>query len=330
VFALGFVLLCLMKLFTVAMQPFYGDLSRIGRLSEREFGWSQPQPKIDLERLASVPLEQADILVIGDSFSSALSWQSVLVAQGYQLATTTWPSLGVDVLCGDFDDWLARGGFRGRLVIVQMVERGMAARLRGGEQCASMAKPLSGRAVISKGHGGAAPPVSFNWTAPLDQGLRTWWNTRRALDSPGEVAYHNPAMLHGTVVRPVPEGCHLFSHRRCEKALFLFEDLGPGPLTVADVESMRAFNAAHAMRVLWMAVPNKTSVYVLTARSERFAAAIGDSGLGPDLFTWAQAQRTQTRDLYYPNDTHLSLRGQLALGEVMLAEVHKRLSAPRP
>jgi hypothetical protein len=36
----------------------------------------------------------------------------------------------------------------------------------------------------------------------------------------------------------------------------------------------------------------------------------------------------QVRDFYFPNDTHISMHGQLALGEIMLAQVRKLMPEP--
>ncbi len=46
-------------------------------------------------------------------------WQSVLIRNGYTVATTFWGQYN-DALCADFDAWLQRAGLRGRLVIIEL------------------------------------------------------------------------------------------------------------------------------------------------------------------------------------------------------------------
>jgi hypothetical protein len=79
-----------------------------------------------------------------------------------------------------------------------------------------------------------------------------------------------------------------------------------------------------------MVIPDKTTTYVEPQHSAAFVAALNKTKLGPDLFTAAREARTTVRDLFFPNDTHLSMHGQLWLGELMLKEVRERLSSGRP
>jgi hypothetical protein len=92
---------------------------------------------------------------------------------------------------------------------------------------------------------------------------------------------------------------------------------------------MRAFSDAHTARsIMWMVIPNKTTVYVQPDHSKDFVTAFGKSGLGPDLFSFAMGQKSKVRDFYFPNDTHISMHGQLVLGQLMLEAVRKILPEP--
>lgn len=59
-------------------QPISGDLTRISGYPERWFGWNEPQQ--DIPTVINTPRQKnkAHILVIGDSFSEAGRWQSLL------------------------------------------------------------------------------------------------------------------------------------------------------------------------------------------------------------------------------------------------------------
>ena len=95
---LALVMLPVAGLFALGiyLQPLYGDLTRLGFYSEREFGWNSPQvdfPRTQLE--FSAPLDDAkkyyDVLVWGDSFSRGrpeLQWQNYLVAATQQSVGT--------------------------------------------------------------------------------------------------------------------------------------------------------------------------------------------------------------------------------------------------
>ncbi|WP_261803530.1 hypothetical protein [Variovorax sp. PAMC26660] len=321
-FFVGFAVISAMLSVTLATPIPYGDLSRIGRLSDHQFGWLAPPPKVDPELLRGTPIDQADIVVIGDSFSMTYRWQSALVKAGYRVSTTYWLQFG-EALCGDMDDWLAKAGFRGKLVIVESVERLLNERLRSSAQCPTMTRPYEAKLVPFSSPLEDLPAFALNWNAQLTSGLTTYRNTQRAIKTPGDTVFNTE-----TMARPVQDGCKFFSNRLCDKALFLSEDIRNGELTPANVEAMKTFTAARRTPLLWMVIPNKTTVYVDHDHSKDFVTALRGSNLGPDLFGWAQTRHALTRDFFFPNDTHLSMHGQLELGELMLNEVRKKLPEP--
>jgi hypothetical protein len=92
-FFIGYIVLMGLWIVSLTSPIPYGDLTRIGRLSEREFGWTAPPPKVDPALLKGTPVDQADIMVIGDSFSMTFRWQSKLVRP----ATASRPATGVSM-----------------------------------------------------------------------------------------------------------------------------------------------------------------------------------------------------------------------------------------
>lgn len=322
-FGAGFAAIAVLLVVTLFTPTPYGDLSRTGMVSDAEFGWTMPQPQAPEPALANAPLDQADVLVIGDSFSMSRHWQSVLVQDGLRVITASWGQYG-NALCPDFDAWIRRAGFRGRLVIVESVERMLSQRAAASARCERMT-PAAAPLQPAPYHPPQQRPSGFelNWDARLMSGWTTWLNTRRALRSDDDVLASAD-----TVVRPVPDGCALFSHRACDKALFFDEDVSKGPLTAVDLENVRKVSAAIRVPLLWLVVPNKTTVYVDPAHSARFGEDLERAGLGPDLFSFAQAQRARARDFYFPNDTHLSRSGELALGQHIRSAVQARMASP--
>lgn len=322
-FGTGVAVIVVLMGLSIATPPFHGDLTRIGLVSEREFGWRGTSPAIDPALARDTPIAEADVLVIGDSFSMAREWQTVLAADGLRVATTSWAQYG-EALCADTGARLAEAGFRGRLVIVQSVERLLAERLRDSERCAHMPRPDAlKKSPPLRPPTQATAPDEPNWEAPLTLGWRTWWVTRRVLRLEGDGRAAGE-----TVVRAVADGCERFSHRHCRQALFYAHDTEKPELVAADVTRLRDVGHRLGLPVLWAVVPNKSTVYVEPAHSKAFADAFAPSGLGPDLFAFARAQRLAVRDFYLPNDTHLSTRGELLLGAELRAAARERLSPP--
>lgn len=318
-FVAGFGIVSAMLIVTLFTPAPYGDLSRIGRLSDAEFGWQAPPPPAPLDALKGVPVDQADVLVVGDSFSMTLYWQAPMVQAGLRVATIYWGQFGY--LCRDFSNWAAQAGFKGKVVIVESVERLLDERLRKGDECQTMIKaPVASTTPFIKSFTDVPPPA-FNWSAKLTTGLVTLRNTRRAKQAHGDTLYGK-----NTLVRLVPEGCRQFSHRLCDRALFFKDDVDNGPLTAETFELLKRFTASQFLPLIWMVIPNKTTVYVDPQHSKPFVDAFRGSGYGPDLFAFAEKQRMQVPDFYFPNDTHISMHGQLALGQLMLAEVRKHMS----
>ena len=307
-----------------------GALTRVGQISEYQFEGREPPPPIPLERVRQATLEQADVLVIGDSFSTYFAWQAELVGAGYQVATTHWNR--VMPLCQDFAQWITQAGFKGRLVILESIEYLMPERLAAMQGCASMRErkfSLEGAPHTSP----SQPPAGFalNSSARLFSGLVTWRNTREIRQS-RDVRYFDAGPYGSSVFSsPLEDGCQQFSHRMCDKNLFLVLDRTNPELQPADAEFMHRFTQqSRPLEVRWMMIPNKATVYLDTQRAQAFAQRARELAIGPDLFTVAQEGRRAMRDLYWPNDNHWSMQGQLYFGRHMRDYVRSTIGAPRP
>lgn len=324
IFGAGFAVVFVMFLVTIFTPAPYGDLSRTGRLSDREFGWQRPPPPIPDESLYAVPLNQADIVVIGDSFSMTYMWQSELVRAGYKVTTTYWGQYA-ETMCGDLQSWLVKAGFQGKLVIFESVERLLKERLERSTQCDTMPRPFAAMEKPLVPIQKQVPGFALNWDAKLVSGVITQFHTWQAKRTPGDLQF-----WYRTSVRPVVDGCAQFSNRFCDKVLFFDEDLDNGQLDLHDFARMKQFNASHlSMPFIWMVIPDKTTTYIDASRSKPFMDAFRAAKLGPDLYAMTAANRMKVKDLYFPNDTHLSMHGQVILGQQMLEEVRKVLPTPQ-
>ncbi|MDM0056178.1 hypothetical protein [Variovorax fucosicus] len=323
IFLAGFAVVVAMLLVTLFTPVPYGDLSRIGRVSDHEFGWRrQPPPFPPEATLRAVSIDQADIVVIGDSFSMTYMWQSDLVQAGYKVTTIYWGQYS-ETMCGDLQAWLQRAGFRGKLVIFESVERLLKERLKKSTACEQMSKPFASRPAPLLPALSHTPPFELNSGATLISGLITWDHTRRAKKSQGDAVFDE------TQVRVVPDGCAQFSHRLCNKALFFDEDVKNGELDLQDFDRMVRFNASHVTTpFIWMVIPDKTTTYLDPNHSKAFMDAFRAARLGPDLYAMTAENRMKVQDLYFPNDTHLSMHGQRILGQRMLAAVREKLPTP--
>ena len=328
IFGSGFLIACALLVLTLFTRIPAGDLTRIARVSEHQFGWRELPPSIPLPTVQQAPLDQADVLVIGDSFSMSLAWQSEMVKAGYRVATTHWDWIGVP--CQDFEAWLQGLGFKGRLVLLESIERALPARLAELQQCASTTHEQV-RLMPTPTQSPAQPPAPFalNREAPLSSGLVTWLNTRKVESASETVTFTVNALNNQVRVSPVPDGCQQFSHRLCDKALFLQDDLTLPELKPADADAMQRFaQQFRNFAVGWMVIPNKTTVYLDPNRAHAFSRRADELHLGPDLFAAAQQGRHAMRDLYWPNDTHWSMQGHLYFGGLTREYVDAAIGRP--
>lgn len=314
-FFCGFLVIAAMLGVTLLTPVFYGDLTRIGYLSEHDFGWTAPQPAMAEGDLRSARFADADVLVLGDSFSAKLRWQSVLVRRGMRVKSLVWDQ--VPGLCADFVAWVQQQGFRGRIIIAESVERGLSAVLTRSATCQMKGRAVADTQFTAELPPSHAPGFEFNGTEALGTGVRTAINTWRTTGS------QDTLVLGETMVRPLPGGCRLFSHRECERVLLLALDARMPPLGEAALEHMLALRAAaRPFELIWLIVPDKTSVYF--ERDNAFWRELASRGLGPDLYTTFAQDKWRIRDLYAPNDTHLSSAGYLRLGELVADELANR------
>jgi hypothetical protein len=300
--------------------PAYGDLSRLGRFAESAFGWQGRQPAVSAASLQPAPVGEADLLVIGDSFSTGRVWQSVLVDAGWRVTTWHWDH--VQRLCDDVEPWLRRLGYRGSVVVLQVVERNLPALVDKSLDCHHMPAGLAPVAVPALPPPLTAPPPrTMNWQARLDTSAVTAWRTLRAADADDSIVVGDVQQVRlASVVR----GCDLFTHRLCRRGLFLADDLDLTAVTPKHLAALPRIGASTSgLRVIWAVVPNKSTVYLQPERAAQLSEAMRVHLEAPvravDLYGGFMARRDALRDLYYPNDTHLSTAGYLAMGEIVAA-----------
>jgi hypothetical protein len=328
IFAAGFLVCCALLVTSLLTPIPYGDLTRIGRISERDFGWHHPPPPIPDANIKASSIQDADVLVIGDSFSVRYAWQSPLVGAGYRVATAHWDKTGP--MCSDFAAWVRKSGFKGKVVIIESIERLLQGRIEESRECATMKRAfVPSPPPFENPSKPALTGFRLNWDAELLRGWLTYRNTRAIERSE---SWTNTPDRWGPLIdaRTVPDGCKQFSHVACNKLLMTAEDRLMDPLTADSATFMAKFTEkmAPSLRIIWMVVPNKSTVYLDQNHAAAFRSTFNDLKIGPDLFALSEQNRFKITDLYPANETHVSTAGYLLFGQRMLEAVREVQPAP--
>lgn len=289
------------------IEPLAGDLTRIGALPEREFGWNGHQPDL-YRRTNNVAGGQADVLVVGDSFSGLGFWQPAAFGERIVYATFSFGRI-----CADFGALLKDMKLSPRIVVVQTVERLFEQRFFSScdkSQLAAAAgnstTPIAGardREIFYRPFGAKYAIGSLRYFAFGGEQFR---------------AGHSG----GVHVLRVADGCSLFTNRDCEYSLFLGDDLNlPAiPLNRHESPMIEYLKAAGIERIIVLPIPNKYQTYFQSLEEARASdeylrefALRNDVEILPLHERFVDDKR-RVRDLYLPNDTHLSPAGMRLLG----------------
>jgi len=318
------------------LEPLSGDLVRVGGYGEREFGWNGVEQQF-IPPVAELgkPDVAYDIVVIGDSFS----WRSTPDRQTRYgafwtdfLANDTGLSLGVfDVALSPVEKYLAGPEFRAhppRLVILEISERTLRARLAGPTSCPAVGPAVEARIDL------AAVPL-------LPGGYRRAVAPRSVEAAVGEMAdylkknvlrrvFHldTTAALLLSLSRP-----DLFSSRRPGELLIFTDDLRKADWSDDDWSTMRCRLQRYQREVtangvtafLFVLAPDKSTAYAayLPAAAwqldaaERLAERAGLNMPRLDVVLRA-AIAAGTRDVYLPDDSHWSTTGSRIVAESVL------------
>lgn len=301
----------------------YGDLTRIGYLDEGDFGWKMQQPPVPAALLNNHSPAEADILVIGDSFSMPLIWQSRLVSAGYKSSTLNWSAFKPCGLGLNLGEVVRMAGFKGRYVVLESIEHGFQDR---ANRTCEITGGIKGRANDAAPPPTAPPAYAQKWVGKEPLG-GSW--VINALFTKIKLTYlfnsATPYMEFGST-RVIPiDGCKLFSNRLCNYGLFYAHDFQKK--TFGSTDNLRAINRELrkvGITAVWLVVPDKASVYL----------GYGKQNINPYVDIWNElAQHTELvapnlgeafmqksrliKDFYKPNDVHLSTNGYLYLGDLM-------------
>lgn len=300
-------------LYCLPLAGYEGDLTRVSMLPESLFGWNKPQPEIAPELLKSAAWQDADVLVVGDSFSEPRIWQTILVQHGLRVRTEHWTS--VRGVCEDFYPWLRAQGFKGKHVIFEVVERNIEAGIPNSVACKSEVYHPDINADKLR-----PPPITerneTDLSGRFSVGIATWRNTQEYLKrsvQPDFESWNHPG---GAKIVRLPNGCELFSHQSCQDTLFYASDrvadLGDGVL-----DQVQTLNARMGdITPLWVFMPDKSTVFLHPEK--QFWDKAEQRLLAPNVLkVMRDALARKTVDLYPANNSHVSTTGYLLLGEAI-------------
>lgn len=301
------------------LASFQSELTRMGMLPESQFGWRKPQPEIKPAWLTQASMQEADVLVIGDSFSDGRIWQTTLTQRDLKVRTESWDSLRG--ICADFAPWLRAQGFHGRYVVLEIIERNIPNNLRSSLACQQM--QIHPNAWTDKPR--LPPSVSFDpdhmgRSGRFSVGLKTalsYANYEQLSRAPD---FKSAELRNGATVARIPDGCKLFSHARCNDSLFLSEDK-PDEVAADVLENMAEINTRmDSYTPIWALVPNKSTAY---RYSDKQFWNLAEQRFGsPNLLRMTRrALQSKTVDLYPANNTHFSTTGYLLMGEEIAAAI---------
>lgn len=305
--ALGYALL--------PQAAFDGDLTRMAMLPEQLFGWRRPQPLLQPHELRQASMADADVLVIGDSFSMPRVWQMALWRQGLRVRTEHWDNFRA--VCEDLPALLVSKGFKGRYIVLQVVERNLGRVLGDSLSCGVTQ-------YRSKHQVDGAPFVSSSSidrehahrNGRMSVGIRTHahglWYERLAEDK----GFQSWSVTSEVRVARVMNGCARFSHRACQDALFLAEDAQEDLAPELIGQMAAVAGRLSAWSVTWAVVPNKSTVYLHPGKS--FWRTAQAQLRAPDLLGMTQRAIAGGQvDLYLGNNTHFSTEGYQLMGAVV-------------
>lgn len=296
--------------------PVY-DLVRIGHLPQRDYGAQVRSEPI--ERIAApAPGERTDVVLLGDSFSLANSWQSEFTRlTGQRVATWNFNQ----VRCTG--DWIGKaiaGDLRpgAKIVIVQSVEREFFKRFRDKPGCAKDFYPPHDAPV-----GAVGLPHRWWEIFPMDARYLAKVAAGYPAAHRATGRYRSGKVVVVDLVRP-----DLFTHPRPTRLLYYSDDElkfanwsdAEADAVVAQMAAWRQQAAAAGVELLFLVVPDKSSVYwpwikpdqrlPYPEKGERLFALVG-AQLGPqyNLLPHLRERAEVQPDLYGPDDTHFSTAG---------------------
>jgi len=313
-------------------EPLFGDLTRIGKWTEHDFGPNTEHPIIHFQS-SGQSLPNHDVVVLGDSFTARNLWQSVLFDNsGYIVKSFQYGSQNC------IPAWIeaAIAEPTNSIIMVETVERSFIERFSHIPSCSNR-KPIPSDvpAGITTNLRPDFPPT----LNPLYL-LYSAINTGKLNIFPEKNFNSN-----GVINIPLRAECARFSNRRNDRLLYYAEDDMKQQWSAQEIRDAVA-NVLHIQKeversgkkFVFIIAPDKSSVYqtcLLRDNAIRTMPNINEiliaSGVNaPNMQTTFKDKINTIVDLYDPDNTHWSEAGYILAGETISRYISGSLHGNRP
>jgi hypothetical protein len=315
------------------IEPVSGDLTRLGAVAERSWGWNAPQTKPAVRsRLATY---QTTILVIGDSFSDPNIWQTVLENElGRFTQSYSWNAVPNFGCLKEKLHKISQQAPQVTDLILEVVERDFVSRFTGVDSPAACAA-----FEVASPSARAAAPISTDHRPTFALKIQDPIYVLKAIT--GEMRDYVRLTSSGdAVVAPLLTD-RVFSNRRSRWLLYYAGDLNKNSWqanqVTAAVNNLKGLSdeaSSLGLRLTIVVIPDKSSVYAdyvdgpaLPIIQYPLWELLTHAGLSSvnvrDLYRNALPSQL---DLYLPNDTHLGFNGHYLLAKAIAGKFQQQTS----
>ncbi len=300
------------------LQPLNGDLTRIGNYSENDFGWNARQPQIAVK--GSVHEITPDVIVLGDSFSAGNIWQSVVMEKrGGNILTFPWKNPNaLEYLVTS----LKKTYPTTKYLVIETVEREFIPRFNTPQNLTGNQKE---KPVIITPY----KTASIRDTSTLHPMHDPVYAIQATVNSLKKNDKTSRSGL--TIITPLNRK-GLFSNRKSDLLIYYTDDdrkknwnYDEIEKAVANIRRLRDLAERSGITLIMVVVPDKSTAYGQFFKSAQFRYPQPDVWAELDKQGVAQVNLKKilipavgyTQDLYYPNDTHLGVKGFTLMGEAI-------------
>ena len=304
-------------LFSFSFLSPIGALTRIGSWPEVFFWGSAEQPSVSILKNGNV---DSEIIVLGDSFSNRNIWQSYLQVNNKKSIRTYHLS---DVGC--LDNWLEyilkNKNEENKYVFLQVVEQSFLSLFRTLETCAQKIKPnpLS----FQEGLLYANKPQKGKLVLDLKYIINTLFNFTRIDSKEKNIDF-------GGVYNVKINNDKLFSNIKSKRMLYLASEnkkiKWKRNELISVIEKIKRKQNDYkkkGLHLILLIIPDKSTQYGKYIEKNEyntintFNLLVEEKVDFINLFKKFENKIEKTKDLYLPNDNHLSFKGYMILSEII-------------
>ncbi|WP_250656603.1 alginate O-acetyltransferase AlgX-related protein [Alkalimarinus coralli] len=344
-----FILVVVLLGLSFYLQPFTGDLTRIGGFTENGFGWNEPQFGFKDRGTSYASIsengKEEDYVVYGDSFShwcaggpvtsepsGCFQWTAFFKNRtGLQGLTYHQDHYGID----EFIASIRRLDTKPKFIIYQSVERYAVPRLMSvaeGNECVTSVPSGIAQLTYNKATEPAVVIDRLKSTIPFDMNIPSAYLKQLV------ASVRKPRVLKANLV----EGEKLFSNNKSTELLYHREDLNKMRYSAENYEAakcgMNVFAAKAQLELglptFFLIAPDKSSVYGpwfedQAIRTRSIVPELVDPNVNfVDLLSpMSAAVNNNVIDLYLPNDTHWGARGGELAARILADAIKKKVLA---